>query len=201
MSAHAPEVFLGRQPIFDRRLHVVAYELLFRAGRLDAAMVDDDSAATAQVIRQAFHQAGIRTVVGDCVAFINVDGPTLFSRAIEALPRERVVIELLETIAIDDDIVRRCRELKARGYRLALDDFVGYGEEYEPLLDIVDIVKIDVLQLSPLHLSQLVHRLRLWPPRLLAEKVETRQRARDCKALGFSLFQGFYFARPAMLPM
>jgi c-di-GMP-related signal transduction protein len=199
MSPHAPEVYLGRQPILDRLFHVVAYELLFRSGSLGEAMVDDDSAATAQVIRQAFRQMGIRTVVGDCVAFINVDAPTLFSRAVEALPKERVVIELLETIAIDDDIVRRCRELKAQGYRLALDDFVRYEEAYEPLLDIVDIVKIDVLQLAPEYLARLVKRLRPWPPQLLAEKVETRQGARACQALGFTLFQGFYFGRPAML--
>ena len=201
MATHIPDVFLGRQPILDRWLRVVAYELLFRSETTGVANVNDDTAATAQVIRQAFRQLGIRTVVGDCSAFINVDAPTLLGRAIEALPADQVVIELLETIAIDDDIVRRCRELKALGYRLALDDFVRYEETYEPLLEIVDIVKIDVLQVTPDYLARLVRRLRPWPPQLLAEKVETRQGARDCRALGFSLFQGFYFGRPALLPV
>lgn len=199
MPRNTSEVFLGRQPILDRQLRVVAYELLFRAGNIGKADVANDSAATAQVIRQAFNEVGIHTVVGDCAAFINVDAPTLLGSALEILPPEKVVIELLETITIDESVVRRCRELKALGYRLALDDFVRYEEQYEPLLDIVDIVKIDVLQLGSEYLKRLVERLRRWPPLLLAEKVETDGGARDCLSMGFSLFQGFYFARPALL--
>lgn len=195
----SPDVFLGRQPIHDRRLHVVAYELLFRAGVEPVARVDDDTLATAQVIRQAFREAGIRTVVGDCFAFLNVDAPTLLSPAIEALPPECVVIELLETIAVDAQVVQRCHDLKARGYRLALDDFTRYEERYEPLLEVVDIVKVDVLRLDRIYLARLVARLRPWSLQLLAEKVETRQDVRTCLDLGFSLFQGFYFGRPAML--
>lgn len=199
MPHATPDVFLGRQPILDRWLHVVAYELLFRAGAAGAAEVDDDSFATAQVIRQAFREVGIRTVVGDCAAFINVDAPTLLGRAIEALPPERVVIELLETISVDAQIVRRCRELKDRGYRLALDDFTRYETCFEPLLEVVDIVKVDVLRLDRAYLARLVARLRPWSLQLLAEKVETRQDMRACLDLGFNLFQGFYFGRPAML--
>lgn len=201
MTLQDSSVFLARQPIVDRSLTVVAYELLFRSGTSRKAIVDDDSAATAQVIRQAFLKAGISTVVGNCKAFVNVDGPTLLSRAIESLPPERVVIELLETIDVDESILHRCRELKRGGYRLALDDFVRYEESYEPLLEIVDIVKLDVLQMDTQSLAQLVKRLRSWPPKLLAEKVETPQGARACFDMGFTLFQGFYFGRPAMMHM
>lgn len=201
MSTSAPVVYLGRQPIRDRLFQVVAYELLFRSSPDGAAAVEDDSAATAQVIRRAFDRAGIRTVVGDCAAFINVDGPTLLDHAIESLPRDRVVIELLETIPITGEIIHRCRELKAMGYRLALDDFVGEDEACDPLLEIVDIVKIDVLQLTPEQLARLVRRLRRRPLHLLAEKVETQRVANACMAMGFKLFQGFYFGRPAVLPV
>lgn len=198
MSIHA-NVFLGRQPILDRRRNVVAYELLFRDGWSDEANITDDSLATACVIKHAFRRLGIDTVVGDRKAFINVDAPTLLSTAIEALPRERVVIELLETIRVDGDIVHRCRELKELGYRLALDDFFRYGEEYEPLLEVVDIVKIDIQLLGRESLERLVKRLKIWPPKLLAEKVDTRQRARECLMMGFNLFQGFIFGRPMTL--
>lgn len=201
MLQRASEVFLGRQPILDRRRNIVAYELLFRSGPVDEALFGDGAAATDQVIRQAFRQAGIRTLVGDRPAFVNVDAPTLLGAGVEALPREQVVIELLETIVIDDAIVARCRDLKAQGFRLALDDIVRCEAAHEPLLDLVDIVKIDVLQLDPERLATLVRRLRRWPPRLLAEKVETLQGARACLDLGFSLFQGFYFGRPATLTL
>lgn len=199
MSPRNVDVFLGRQPILDRQRNVVAYELLFRSGLDGQAHVTDDAAATARVITNTFEKFGIRTVVGKCNAFINVDGPTLMSKAVAALPTDRVVIELLETIQIDRDIVRRCRELKRLGYRLALDDFSRYGEEYEPLLNMVDIVKIDLPMLEQDALATLVEQLKKWPLQLLAEKVESLLCARECLAMGFNLFQGFFFARPATL--
>lgn len=199
MSIRNVDVFLGRQPILNRQSNVVAYELLFRSGLDGPACVTDDAFATAHVITNAFQKFGIHAVVGKCNAFINVDGETLMSSAVTDLPPDRVVIELLETIQIDRDIVRRCRALKRLGYRLALDDVFRYSEEYEPLLKIVDIVKIDILMLEQDSLAPLVEQLRLWPPQLLAEKVESLPCARECRAMGFNLFQGFFFARPVTL--
>jgi c-di-GMP-related signal transduction protein len=199
MPTASTEVFLGRQPILDRQQQVIAYELLYRDGRGDAAEVGDDAQASAGVIRRLFRDFGINTVLGRCEGFINVDAEMLMNRRIESLPRSRVVLELLETVRIDEPVVRRCRELKRQGFRLALDDFSAYHECYEPLLEIVDIVKIDVLQLDRAALAGLVRRLRLYPARLLAEKVESRETARRCLNLGFDLFQGFFFGRPALL--
>lgn len=199
MNAHGPDIFLGRQPILDRRQNLVAYELLYRSGRVAQAEVTDDGAATAQVMRNAFKRIGIDTVLGECIGFVNIDAEMLLSRRIESLPRDRVVLELLETVTIDDAVVTRCHELKRRGYRLALDDFSACTDCYEPLLEIADIVKIDVPQLDHDALAALVRRLKLYPGRLLAEKVETGERARECLALGFDLFQGFLFARPTLL--
>lgn len=199
MSNNNMDVFLGRQAVVDRRCQVVAYELLFRSGAEREVHITDNALATACVITNTFDRLGIRSVVGRRRALINVDGATLLSNAITALPPGQVVIELLETIRIDGDIVRRCRELKQLGYRLALDDFCLYGEEYEPLLGIVDIVKVDIPALEREPLARLVKRLKSWPPKLLAEKVESQQRARECIALGFALFQGFFFGRPVTL--
>ena len=199
MSVHKNDVFLGRQPILDRRQHLVAYELLYRSGDVVDAQVADDAAATAEVLRQAFKRIGIDTVLGQCAGFVNVDAEMLFSHHIDALPTDRVVLELLETVTIDDDIVARCRALKQRGFRLALDDFSVCSDCYEPLLEIADIIKIDLPQLDQGALAALVQRLKPYRGRLLAEKVETWTRARECLALGFDLFQGFVFARPSVL--
>lgn len=200
MLSHPPDIFLGRQPILDRQQRVLAYELLFRqsATASDACVVDDDR-ATAEVIKHAFSDLGIRTVVGRSRAFVNLGAETLMSHAIEELPQRQVVLEILETVDIDEQILQRCHELKAKGFQLALDDFVNYSEAYEPLLDIVDIVKVDVLQVAPGALADLVRRLRLRPTRLLAEKVDCLRSARECLALGFDLFQGFFFSRPAII--
>ncbi len=199
MNNRTSQVYLGRQAVIDRQGNTVGYELLFRAGPGNAAEVADDIAATAEVITHAFGAFGLQAVVGDLAAFINVSRATLMSATIEALPADRVVIELLESIRVDAEVLERCRQLKAKGYRLALDDFVAYSDEYEPLLGVVDIVKVDILLLGDEALATLVRRLRRWPVYLLAEKVDTPRLARRCRGLGFNLFQGFFFERPVTL--
>lgn len=200
MATRSSDMFLARQPIVDRQRRLVAYELLFRNGSDgNRARVDDDALATAGVVQRAFGDLGIRTVVGGARAFVNLDAEWLLGSAVQRLPGPQVVLEILETVCIDAQLVERCRVLKALGYLLALDDFFHYNEAYEPLLAVVDIVKIDVLQLDSAALGALVRRLQLWPTRLLAEKVDTAERAAQCMALGFDLFQGFFFGRPAIL--
>lgn len=200
MQNELSDVFLGRQPIFDCMNRVTAYELLFRspANQFESG-VTDDALATASVVRQAFGRIGITTVVGDARAFVNMDTEWLLSRRIESLPKDKVVIEILETVPIDEQLIRRCRALSEKGYRFALDDFNCYSEIYEPLLEFVDIVKVDVLNLDPASLDEFVQRLRRWPARLLAEKIDTLDSARRCKSLGFDFFQGFIFGRPALV--
>jgi EAL and modified HD-GYP domain-containing signal transduction protein len=195
-----PEVFLGRQPIFDRARNVVACELLFRASdRHTNACVTDGAVATACVIDNAFRIFGIDSVVGRATAFVNVDVEFMLSRTIESLPRDRVVLEILETVEVDKRLLRRCRQLKARGYRMALDDFPCHDGKHAALLDIADIVKIDLIQTDSQSLLTTVAQLKRRPLQLLAEKVDNIERARRCLALGFELFQGFLFGQPTLL--
>ena len=194
MRPQSSDIFLGRQPILDRQRQIVAYELLFRSSANQAeACIIDEAGATAAIITGAFRKMGIGTVVGGARGFVNLDAEYLMSSRVETLPNEQVVLEILETVEIDAKLMRRCRALKEKGYRLALDDFFRYSETYEPLLEIVDIVKIDVLRLDTASLATLVQRLRLWPARLLAEKVDSPEHTRQCLALGFDWYQGFVY--------
>ena len=199
MSGDVPQVFLGRQPIVDRNSSLIAYELLYRSEPRGDAGVTDDAKATAQVVKRTFHDLGVARVLGAFRGFVNVDAEALMSRHIERLPMNRVVLEVLETVVIDERLVRRCRELKRLGFSLALDDFCCYEERFEPLLAMAHIVKVDILKLERQPLTALVQRLKTYPARLLAEKVDTLERARHCLALGFDLFQGFFFGRPTLL--
>lgn len=193
-------VYLGRQPILDRDGNLVAFELLFRAGITKLTSdVTDDVIASATVISHAFISLGTENVLGKYRGFINLDDFLLSSDVIELLPPARIVFELLETIQISDHIVKRCKELKARGFTLALDDFLYYDEQFKPILDIVDIVKIDVQPLSREELAATVKKLREWPVKLLAEKVDSQELSQYCMDLGFDLFQGFYFAKPVIV--
>ncbi|MDP1654172.1 MAG: EAL domain-containing protein [Rhodocyclaceae bacterium] len=194
------EIFIGRQPILDRSQQLFAYELLFRSGsQKNEANVQDDLGATANVINHAFAELGIEQALGPYKGFINCDASLLLSDMLEILPPDKIVLEVLETVEITPAIIERCGALKARGYTLALDDFVHYEEKWLPLLDLIDIVKVDVLSMSPEQLATVTGALQRRPVTLLAEKVDSREQAALCLKLGYSLFQGYYFARPVII--
>lgn len=197
MRSQDAKVRFARQPIVGRDCNIVAYELLYRA-HPDAAsaVVGDDVQATRAVIRHSVRHLGLRRAVGRVRAFINMNAESLRDRRTEALPPRRVVLEILETVVVTAPLIARCRELKALGFRLALDDFTHYEAALRPLLDLADIVKIDLPLVPPARLAALVEQLHRHPAKLLAEKVEDAQRADECHALGFDYFQGYFFGRP-----
>jgi EAL and modified HD-GYP domain-containing signal transduction protein len=195
----AQELFLGRQPILDRNQNLAAFELLFRSGHFNGAQIEDDVFASATVINHAFSELGVETVLGKHVGFINLSAPLILSDVIELLPRNKVVLEILETVRVSDQLVQRCIELKNGGFTLALDDFTGREDAFKPLLDIVDIVKVDVQHMDDARLAATTAHLQQLEVRLLAEKVDTREQVDRCLALGYELFQGYYFARPSII--
>lgn len=192
------EIFLGRQPILDRRQSIVAFELLFRSGENNSADILDDLQASASVINYAFSDLGMGSALGKGKCFINVSKKLLMSGMIELLPKERVVLELLESIEPDDALMERSRQLRSQGFSLALDDFAS-GARHEALMEVVDLVKVDLIRASEQDLSELVRYLKRWRVKLLAEKVETQEDVNRCMELGFDYFQGYYFARPHMI--
>jgi c-di-GMP-related signal transduction protein len=195
----AQELFLGRQPILDRDQNLAAFELLFRSSHVNGAQIEDDLLASATVINHAFSELGVEHVLGRYVGFINLSAPLILSDVIELLPKERVVLELLETVEVNATVVARLKELKAMGFKLALDDYMGQEEQYAEVLGVVDVVKVDVKDLDPARVKAITERLKRWPVKLLAEKVDTREQADLCHGLGYELFQGYYFARPSII--
>ena len=198
-EAPPQELFLGRQPILDRKQNLAAFELLFRAGHFNGANIEDDLFASATVINHAFTELGLEQVLGRHRGFINLSTPLLMSDVIELLPPSKIVLEILETVKVSSSLIARCRELKAAGYTLALDDFRGHEREFTPLLQVVDIVKVDVQNLPPHQLELATHRLQQLGLTLLAEKVDSRSQADRCLELGYELFQGYFFAKPSIL--
>lgn len=199
MSDAADHLYLGRQPILDRDQRLHAYELLFRNGGINAADVTDGVAATATVIVNAFAELGVEAALGNCRGFINIDEEFLFSDMLELLPRQSVVLEILETVPPSEAVIERCKALKATGFTLALDDVIQLAPEYAELLALVEIVKVDIQPLSRIELMQLVMKLKPMGKQLLAEKVDSREQMEQCLKLGFSLFQGYYFAKPTII--
>lgn len=199
LDAPTQELFLGRQPILDRRQNLAAFELLFRSGRFNGATIEDDVSASATVINHAFTELGVEAVLGKHPGFINLSAPLLMSDVIELLPRDKVVLEILETVKVSKALVHRCVELKEMGFTLALDDFIGHEREFTPLLGVVDIVKVDVQRQTAAGLATVTQRLLQMKLKLLAEKVASREQADHCLELGYELFQGYFFARPSVI--
>jgi EAL and modified HD-GYP domain-containing signal transduction protein len=194
----AKDFFLARQPILNRAQEVIGYELLFRSTMKDAADVIDDVKATASVIAGAA-ELGLHNVIGSWLGFINVDADVLLSDFIFFLPKEHVVLEILETLKVTPLIVKRMEMLAEYGFVFALDDVVAASSDIGKLLPFIKFIKIDVLSVAPEKLEQLVADYRPLNKALLAEKVETLDQYKTCERLGFDYFQGYFFARPVVL--
>ena len=196
------QIFLGRQPILGREQQLLAYELLFREGPIftsNRADIIDPSQATATVIANAFTELSANETLGPYRGYINVDQEFLFNDLIEALPPKVVVLEILETVIPTPEVIARCRQLCEKGFSLAIDDVIEVDEAYRPLLEMAEIIKVDVLGLYAARLTELVRQLKPFGKKLLAEKVESAEQVNLCKTLGFELFQGYYFAKPAII--
>ena len=200
MNRSNKEIFLGRQTIVDRDRNVVAYELLFRSSRTSqAAEIDEVGRAVVRVMVNTFASLGMDAVLGQALGFFNVNREILLSDVIEALPRERVVIEILEDVEADEVVIERCRFLQEAGFRIALDDWV-VDDPRRPLLPHAEFVKVDLPAIPRRQLRKLVRTLRETSGlSLLAEKVETPSEFETCMKLGFDCFQGYFFARPVVL--
>ena len=192
---HDGDIFVGRQPILGPNLKTIGYELLYRNCDVDSANFSDEGIATAQVLLNTYLDIGLEHVVGSHLAFLNIPKQFLLENHCEALPKHRVVLEILENVEPSPEVLEAITSLSQQGYTIALDDFV-FHDRFQPLLELADIVKIDVLGKSDSQLQLEVRQLRDYRVRLLAEKVESRDVYDTCKQIGFFYFQGFFFYRP-----
>jgi EAL and modified HD-GYP domain-containing signal transduction protein len=192
------DFYLGRQPILDRNQALFGYELLFRNAPVGGADIDTDLSATAAVIAHA-GQLGLEKVIGDAQGFINVDAAVIMSDIFVFLPRERVVLEILDTVEASAALLNRMAELAGHGFRFALADLSAITPNVESLLPMIDFIKFNMREMSPPAMAQLAPRLKHDNKKLMAEKVETRAEYDTCRELGFDYFQGYYFARPVVI--
>jgi EAL and modified HD-GYP domain-containing signal transduction protein len=197
-SAPVRDFFLGRQPILDRNQALFGYEMLFRNAASGPAVIDTDMSATAAVIAHAA-QLGLEKVIGDALGFINVDDSVLMSDIFVFLPRERMVLEIIETMKVTDPVLERIAELKGHGFRFAIDDVTSATLDVQRLMPLVDYIKMDLRDMPLSALTAMAPSLKAGKKKLVAEKVETREEFQTCLDLGFDYFQGFYFAKPAVM--
>jgi EAL and modified HD-GYP domain-containing signal transduction protein len=189
-------VHIARQAILDPNQRVFGYELLYRAEALDRVCTDTGDLAASRVLTDAILGIGLPTLTGNSRAFVNFTKPLLVNQSALLLPADASVIEVREDVPADAEVLEACRDLHARGYTLALDDFVP-GSEAEALLPYAAIVKLDVLE-TPVHEWQrAARRFAALGKQVVAERVETTDVVSRARMAGCRLFQGFFFCKPA----
>lgn len=192
------DVFVARQPIFDVQKKLYAYELLFRSGESNGFPDIDGETATSSLLSSSFFTVGIEKIGAGKLVFINFTEDLLLRGTPQLFPPDKMMVEILEDVNPGPDIVRACQQLKDKGYSLALDDFI-YSKQFEELLYLSEIVKID-FRLTPVEtLGEMVETLKKYNCKLLAEKVETYDEFYQAVELGFDYFQGYFFAKPEVL--
>jgi len=192
------EAFIARQPIFDRKQNVVAYELLFRSSLENYFDATDGDQATSKVIANSFLLFGIEKITGGKKAFINFTHDLLIREYVTLLPERILVVEILESVEPTDQLVEACRKLRQGGYILALDDF-RYEQGYDALLSLAHIIKVDFLATGVEERRRLADKFAPKGIKMLAEKVESREEFEQAVEMGYSYFQGYFFSKPVII--
>jgi len=184
---------IARQPILDAKGKLFGYELLFRSGWDNAFDGDGDHATRTMLDNTLLF--GVEHLSSGSPVFINCTRESLLRDLVLVLNPEKAILEVLESVVPDQPVIDSCRKLCAKGYRLALDDFV-WKPEMEPLVELASFIKIDVLANAASKRKHLLRQLSHCSAELVAEKVEAPEEFEVLKREGFSLFQGYYFCRP-----
>ncbi|MDD5364162.1 MAG: EAL domain-containing protein [Gallionellaceae bacterium] len=193
------DTFLARQPIVDGKHNLIGYELLFRSSAsTESAEIEDSYRSGLNVMAATLFDMGTEWLLKGKLAFINMDHPMLMSEFVTLLPPQKIIIEIVDTVEPNNELLARLEELKAVGFRFALDRYQP-NTARDRLLPLVSYIKLDVAELGEDKTAEVVGGLFMSPALLVAEKVESQAVFDWCHRLGFHLFQGYYFAHPEHL--
>jgi c-di-GMP-related signal transduction protein len=181
--------YVARQAIMDARGNV--------HGPAASGFSGDGDAATRTVLDNTVI-FGLEKLAGGLPVFINCTQEVLLDRLVMVLPPQQTVLEILETLTPTAALLEVCREMKAHGFRLALDDF-EWKPAWRPFVELADYIKVDLSTTTQQQRAQIFANLRGSDARLVAERVETQADLKQAKREGFNLFQGYYFCRPAVM--
>ena len=192
--------YVGKQPIYNASLGIYGYEMLFRDSNVNKADFSSISAdaATSSTIQNVFIEIGLEKLVRDSYAFINVTEKFLLNEDTIPFVPEQVVLEILEDVTVSAELIEAVKRLKEEGFILALDDYI-YNPEHEALVDLVDIIKLDVMKLSREELAEHVKIFKQYKKILLAEKIESLDEYDFCVGLGFDYYQGYFLGKPRVV--
>ena len=192
-------IVVARQPIYDKKLNVVAYELLYRRNtKINEYSEADDNLATVSVIIGTLLNGGLENITDNKLGFINFTDSLLTNDAIRLLSAKHLVIEILETVNPTEEVLNACEELMNLGYTIALDDYI-YTDLTRRFIQYATIIKMDFQNSTDDKLKNIVKKYKKSGIKFLAEKIETKKDFIKAKSFGYNYFQGYYFRRPELV--
>lgn len=190
--------FFAKQPIIDLNGATYGYEMLYRtAPKVPFYDGEDGDKSSADVINNIFFGDEDKEYLNNKRAFLNFTENLLLQKTALLLPKDQIVVEVLENVAVSKEILKCCKELIENGYIVALDDYV-YSPEKAVLLDYCQMVKIDFRN-DKQDIENTAAQCRMKKKIIVAEKIETVEEAEYAKSLGCTLMQGFFFAKPMIV--
>lgn len=192
------QIFVARQPIYNRALEVVGYELLFRDAHAPAASFTDGAQASSRLIINTFMSLGLENIVGSNPAFINLTADFFLDEQPIPMSREQIVLEIPAASLNNAKVLQGLLQLAEAGYQISIDDFV-YSPEIEPVLRAASYIKLDLTQFSKEQLSQQHALCEQHHVATLAKKVETLEDLEMCREIGFQCYQGYFFCKPDII--
>jgi c-di-GMP-related signal transduction protein len=189
--------YVARQPILDTDKNTIGYELLFRDGLNNLFPDMDAEQATSRLISEQFMSSCCNTT-GNKFAFVNFPYNSLIRLIPTLLPKDKLIVEILEDCEPTDELLQAVVILSKKGYKLALDDFIP-DSRWKRFLPYIDFIKFDI-QVFPLTEAKFfIHHHLSYKIKFLAERVETYEEFQQAKNIGFDYFQGYFFSKPEML--
>jgi EAL and modified HD-GYP domain-containing signal transduction protein len=176
------EIAVVRLPLTDAEGAVIGYELLVDDG-------DAGARATAALLLDAFGDVGLERLAGRHPAWIPMTSEFLLEVGTPPVRPDRVVLKLAATEP-SPAVLAALQRLQFAGYTIAID---GYDEQ---LADVAKLVRIPVDGRSDEELLAAVAAPRQRGLALVATGVATHEELARCRALGFTVFQGGFFAAP-----
>ncbi len=190
---------IARQAIVNAQHIVIGYELFNRSRPEPTHTAATDVA----LVFTALSHAGTDELVGKKLIFVNCTHESLVGGHLELVDPEKVVLEIpsLGHVASEEVAARlpTLAALRARGFHLAFNHTV-LESTYADWLPLADYIKLDLSVLAQDQLAVLIsYAKRHSQADLIAEKVETAQQYDMVSCQGVQMFQGYWFARPALV--
>src|SRR3954469_16813684 len=192
-----PEVAVVRHPIADSRNVVVGYELRF-GGSIDLGDPSMDAKATSALLVDAFGDIGLEALAGRHPAWLTIARNFLVEIGPPPVRPDRAVLQI-KAYQAQDDLLVILQQLARSGYTIALDEYSGQtGGSVEELMSLCSIVKIDISSIDAADLPGGLRAPKMQGALLVATDVGDHAAFDRCRELGFTYFQGEYFAQPRM---